>query len=202
MSLSQDKTKIGNMALNHIGKLPIQNIDDKNNPAAVRISLVWDPALEATLRAKDWSFARVRKALSQVSNVAIDGWENIYVYPPTCFNIWKVYVGTDDSENKGVSFEQGFDPLTNQRLILTNTEAAFARYTHLVTDPTVFDPTFNEALSLKIASLIAKPLTGDSGLSDKFLQGFISFVSEAKRLDSDEKNDKSEVESSIVASRG
>lgn len=90
-------------------------------------------------------------------------------------------------------------------ILMTNEETADIEYVSNSVSPTVFDSIFVEALSLKLAAKLAKPLTGSSKIAEDALVEYQRVVAPlAKSIDSSEGNalaKPSWVTSDLVRSR-
>jgi hypothetical protein len=158
---------ICNMALSHIAVKSITSIDEQSEPAR-KCKLFYNPALDAYLRDHDWNFAGQNEALALIADETIHGWGYLYKYPSNCLFVRKIFdESTDFTTKDSELFDLVQSPDTNQKAIATDVATAYIRFTKRVTDANMFDPLFVEGFSYKLASLIAKPLTGNETLGEK-----------------------------------
>lgn len=78
----------------------------------------------------------------------------------------------------------------NTKVILTNLEEAYAEYTYLVTDTTLWDSKFVMALSYRMAASMAHILLGDATKGEKLMGVYNLVLQEAKRISFSEKRKK------------
>jgi len=125
------------------------------------------------------------------------GWDYIYTLPAGFLRLLQVN-SYDASEATSLWEVEG-------GVLLTNEEEANIKYVGQVEDEALFDPLFIEALTLKLAAKLAKPLTGSAPLGDAFLTEYARITAPlARRIDGSEGQPISKpawVDSSLVQSR-
>lgn len=84
------------------------------------------------------------------------------------------------------SLDIGLTGVQDQRVILTNQEFALLNYCKLVTDPNVFDDSFQEALVRILGLGLTNPLTGDKGLKNQILAETNEIIKQARGDDGNE----------------
>ena len=201
LSLSST-VEICNLALAHLGQNAITSLDDPDSKSARELQKIFNITKDTVLRAKDWNFARVKTALSELSGQEGYGWDYVYAYPARCLAIRKVFDDIENYKVKGVEYEVGYIPAINAKVIFCNNESAYATYTYQITDTTLFDKSFIMAFSFLLASQVAKPLTGNDDIAKLMLQLYGSLVSDASRIASKEEKITPTEESAIESSRG
>jgi hypothetical protein len=190
-------TTISNMALDHIGEKRIASIDDNNNRA--QKCKAWYPiARDAMLEEHKFGFAEKRKSLALVSDAVYDpedttGYEYAYAYPSDCLVAEKIY----NSSSSKPSDKEPFVLQTNSTLtavyILTNAASAILVYTGATESFTAMRSKLLQlAISHKLASLIAMPLTKDPKLRDDNINMAFAIGGQAKTKDSNEQHEESE----------
>lgn len=118
-----------------------------------------------------WNFAATRATLSQISEPPLFGYCFQYALPSDCLRVVQLngcdfwWGFGDDDDNERVYVIEGKNLLTNQA-------EAQIRYLARITDCSLYPPLFIEALALKLAAVIAKPLTGSSDQAASLLQIF------------------------------
>jgi hypothetical protein len=182
--MATSQVGICNMALGELGKQLITSLLD-TSPEAIQCNLFWDQARENLLREYPWSFAKRNQTLTLTADPPVLGWQYIYAYPADCLLVRRLY-SAYSLPNVPDEYETALSSVTDARVIYSNTDQAYIEYTARIVDPTLFDPTFVEAFKYKLASLIAKPLTGNDSLSNDMLSKYQVYLERAKLLDAAE----------------
>jgi len=193
------KVEICNLALNHIGQIQIDSLIERSE-AAKRCNLVFDSARDQVLRAHAWTFAGATIALAALSEVTTD-WSFCYAYPSDCLFVRQVYGEGMKKDPQPAKYDLGLSPDTRAKAILTDVEAAYCDYTVRVENTEAFDGSFVDALSWKIAALIAQPLTGNAGLADVMARNYMQAIEDAKRTNKSEPNSPVAPYSQYIAAR-
>ncbi|CAB5162215.1 hypothetical protein UFOVP152_12 [uncultured Caudovirales phage] len=142
-------------------------------------------ARDSLLEMSTWGFSTTRVTLAQVTN-NFPMWAYAYQSPADMVNTISVLPSdaTDDyAEEVAIGYTplgaptigQAFyepqpyalewDPIAGIEVVLTNQDAAVLRYTRIVTDTTLFSPTFVVALTYWLAGYLAGPIIkGDAGM--------------------------------------
>lgn len=191
---------ICNLALTHLGVKTISSMTEPS-VAGQKCNLFFEPARNTALRAHDWNFARRIDALATLANETYLGWPYVYQVPANCLALREIRIQTSiPPEFGGRCFPgSGLDLFTNGPLrfeeflssqstkaVACQVSPAYARYTQIIEDTTLFDPLFDEALSYKLAAMLAKPLTGDNELASAMQNVYAAMVSEAQRANKTE----------------
>ena len=125
------------------------------------------------LDAHHWNFATVKRELVALAESDDPAWEHCYEVPEGLLRIISV-IPADATDNHytataavPVDYEVHADSDDVVR-IYTDLEDAWLRFTKYVTNPSLFSPTFLEALQWKLASRIAGPLIkGNEGAAER-----------------------------------
>lgn len=160
-------TRIGNMALSHIGaRSKIESLEEVSSEAA-EILLWYDWSRRQVLEAFDWGFARKRLTLAlhgdTISTTSTDPlagvWGFRYQYPADCVVMRKIQ-NPNAPPDDAIPFdvETSLDGL--EKTILTDMNDAVGVYTYDAVSPTLFSPFFISTLSHLIAHYVAYPITG------------------------------------------
>jgi hypothetical protein len=179
---------ICNLALAHLGDpATVASINPPQGSAqASHCQRFYPIARDALLEMSTWGFATVRVALAQIP-YAFTEWLYAYQVPSDMVNSIAVLdpAATDDNAaayfqanippglantNRSLYTPQPYavetDPIRGVEVILTNQASATLRYTRLVTDTSLFSPTFVSTLSYWLASYLAGPvIKGDAGMN-------------------------------------
>ena len=144
---------IGNMALSRLGTRSTIASLTENSTEARAINTWFATTRDSILRARNWNFARITRALA-LTGTAPERWTYSYAYPSDCVR----FLSIDNSGlNVGVPFELGSDGVN--RFIWTDQDEAYGIFTQRVTDLGRADPEFIAALVDQLAANIALPIT-------------------------------------------
>ena len=174
-------TDICNLALNHIGREHIADLNE-DTEAARTCKLHYDLQRQVLLRAYTWSFAKKYTKLSEI-NTKTPGWKYTYAYPNDCVMARKLY----DEDNTWLYLEKNVPGNMDQVLLNDNTKAlvcnhkdAYLEYTYDVKDANLFTADFAQALSYYLAAAICVPLTGSEALAQQMQAQGQGILQEAK----------------------
>lgn len=157
--MAASSTVIGNLAISHLGQAKLIGSLDERSEEARALKLFYTEDLKQVLEALDWPFARKYAELGLVEEEPNDEWGYSYRYPSDCLIVRKILSGIRmDSVDTEIPMELGTDD--SGKLILCDLDNAFAKYTKLVTDTTLFTATFTRAFSYKLAHSISARITG------------------------------------------
>lgn len=162
---------ICNIALARIGVSTfITSLSEASNEAR-NCSLFYEQVRDYVLRDFDWNFAEKRVALADAGTPPSE-WAYKYSYPSDC--IRARYIATPGLRNprndQRVEFKIANDG--GRKVIYTNMPNAELVYTYRVEDPTLFDPMFSSAVSYKLASEIAMPLSVKTDVANAALKAY------------------------------
>jgi len=192
-----DKIEIINLALARIGVASIERLDEASE-AARQTRAFYDHVRRTVLRKYPWSFAcrRVELALLPQSP---DAYTFAYRQPTDALYVRRLYEkGSkepwDKKHYKCTSDKEG-------RVIFTNIEYAEAEYTADITDTSMFDDGFIEALSWKLAAEVAFSLTGKQDIATNAIQGYNAYFQEAAGEDAAEDMEPEEYVNRLAMAR-
>ena len=195
---------IYNLALSHIGQKPVDNTTDDTQPEILACNTHFPNARDSVLAQIAFPFNSAPIELAEYTTIdtaSIPGWSYYYTYPASALAVWEIYSSSNASTAAEKEFEVRYLPAVAAKIICTDEEDAYANSSYLVTDYTLWDDRFIEAVSYKLASAICIPITGDADLALKFRDMFSVMVLEAKRKSAREKRKKQEITSSYKTSR-
>lgn len=216
------KVQIWNLALGHLAQTPVGS-DTEETPQAEALARVWDIARLAALSEIPWSFCTVKAELSELASFTPpENWIYGYQYPTNAVRVWKVYdpvllggfmspvstppvypwPDTKKYLKTGSEFRVLYDPTLNKKAVCTNVEDAIGEYTYNLSDVTLYDAAFVDALGYKLAALIAMPMTGDTQVAINMGKLYQNAIAEAKRLSKQENQQGTLGDSGLVDSRG
>lgn len=175
------KVEICNIALQRIGQRPIQSVDENSNEAYT-CRTFYDQARLSSLRSHPWNFALKSQLLALLED-AEDDWTYAYQLPSDCLRAVKIVISA------------GLDPAAFEvrgAMLLTDQEDAKLQYVYNLEDPSLFSPEFTEALTYRLASDIAVPITGRVDYMQSMMQGFMTSAAKAGASDGNERRQKQE----------
>lgn len=199
MAVGINKVKICNMALSHCGsKTNIESIDEKG--VAAQCKLWYDTALEQTLEAFDWGFARKTQTLTAHSVAAP---ENRYAFryqvPADCVAA-RLIENPAGPAADAIAYRvenAGDDTLC----ILTNQEDAVLIYTYRILAVPLYTMQFVEALALALGARIAYKITGKPSVVSNLNKAFASKVIDAEIANIDSSVPPAEREAETIRAR-
>jgi len=192
--------QICNMALSEIGEKSIAALTEASENGR-RCNQFYDHARKMVLAAHNWGFAKVRATLVEVSGETAEGWDYLYLYPPKCLMVRKVFNVTTIIDPRLQKHEIMLSPVTLQRAIATDDEDAYVEYTADVSDTTMFSVVFVQALVFTLASLLAPKLTGSDQKALTLLQMADREISRATANDAQENRNPPDAQSTYLDAR-
>lgn len=167
------EVEIANLALSHLGdNATVSSLSPPEGSAqAGRCARFYPMARDVMQEEFVWNFCVRRKQLARISGWSGGKWAYAYAVPTEMLRPISVSHPEASSDQvdvmgarPGAPFQlEGTD--TGQVVILTNQPDAELRYTVRVRDTTKFSAQFVEALSWRLASMLAGPiLKGDAGI--------------------------------------
>jgi hypothetical protein len=163
-------------ALGHDQEITSLDTAVDTSAEAVKCAAFYDLARETTLRARPWSFAMREEPAYGEQELTTGAWLYSYDRPGECLRI----VDVVDTIGKHVKFELREEVLLTARAVSTLT------YVANVTDTTAFDALFTQALTYKLASMLAAPLTGKPALARQVQEMYTLALAEAGQVDATE----------------
>jgi hypothetical protein len=142
---------ICNMSLGYLGADPIISIDD-----SAHCDTNYDTVRDACLDDRNWTFAMKRVKLGSPSTTSpAFGYTYQFLLPTDVIRVVEVNGNIYDWEKEG-------------RYILTDQVSIEVMYIYRVEDVRQMPPSFVLALSFRLASVIANPITNKPSLSAKY----------------------------------
>jgi len=172
------EVEVCNQALARLGDERIASLGD-DSAAANFCQALYPQTRDEVLRSHNWNFAMKRACLCRLSVNPLFGWRYQYELPADFLRM-DILNGRREADGKGLYEIEG-------RKLLTNEGCAKIRYVARVTDCTLYDSLFVEALVAKLAFKLAKPLTDSEGVASAMLQEYERIDGPlAKRVDANE----------------
>lgn len=179
---------ICNLALMHIGtSTTIASLSEQSAEARA-CARVFNTARDTTLRDHNWNFATRFASLADIGS-APHGWSYRYQYPNDCLKAIAVHyehIARENATRQAISFRVIAQDNLESKAIITDISPAILEYTAQVTNTENFDPLFVEALSLRIASMIAFTVTGKTRLRNDALKLYDDILANARFVDAQE----------------
>jgi hypothetical protein len=152
-------TQIVNVALTLLGEGHILSLDDNTKPAR-EAKIIYEPTVRALLGAYNWSFAKTRAQLPELSSAPLFQYRHQYQLPTDCLRLVMVgdaYVGIDLTDYRGMPTEEY---AVEDNKILTDYGAPLnIKYVRYIEDPNKFSSNFEETLSARLADRLCEVLT-------------------------------------------
>jgi hypothetical protein len=147
---AQNPADVVNQALAKMGyKLRVGSLFD-GSLAAKKALDIYAQTRDQLLRQGDFDFSKQIVAAALTGQVAPLPWSNEYVYPANCLKVRDIFgVAYASSPNNPlpVLWTIGDNPNTVKKVIWTNINPATLVYTAQITDPTLWETSFTEALA-------------------------------------------------------
>jgi hypothetical protein len=181
--MTASPVSVANMALTRLGGRSIASLDEGSRES-ILANTFFDLSRDAVLREHHWTFASRRRVLARVDSVLTgSGWAYVYGYPTDCLAVRWLYNPVVDGDS--IPYEVTSDA-RGTRVILSDLGDAVLIYTARHTDMGRCDPLFIEALSWKLASEIAVPLSQDRSLAKMAFEQYRMVLSQAHTADANE----------------
>lgn len=178
MSHAVTEVSICNIALRELHATKITSLSEASLEATT-CALYYEIARNFVLVAAPWNFAIKRTGVQAELGTAPQwGYSKAYSYPSDCLRLLEI-----NNEDSGWRVELNAD---NIKTIVTDLSNPKLRYIKEIEDPQQFSSSFVFALAKFLKHLLAIPLTGQQEKSDKALQEYQGFLTQAKTDDGQE----------------
>lgn len=193
------ETDICNLALSHIGSGSIASFLAEQSHLAVECRKLYPSARDTVLRDHEWGFAERRDALALTTGITPVGYEYAYAYPLGCIRALRIWKEAKDTPPYEFIINAS-DSLT-QKVILTDIVEAVLVYTARVVHPNVYDDAFIYALSYRLATDLAIPITKKPQIAVGMAAVYDKRMAETKKSDSDEQVKKKNTYNELANAR-
>lgn len=184
--MARSDVSICNQALGHLGNHSnIQSLDEASAEAK-QCKLFYEDTRDEVLRAHHWGFATKYVTMAEHSDTPPAIWEKAYAYPNDCLKARFIVDTSSRNANRAIAFQLGLASDGASKLIYTNQDTAVLCYTAEVSDPTVFDDSFANALSYAMAVKLAMPIANSKTLAADMQTLFQSTMASARTLSNNE----------------
>lgn len=171
------KIEICNLALARIGQGIINNLDEFS-PQAEQCRLHYASTRDALLREFPWNFSTRNILLAAAADKEVPGWLYIYQHPLKVLWVRKLFT-VDDTEPE-IPHQYEIVSTDSEKLICCDLYQAYAKCTMSVENEELFDPSFVEAFSYKLALALAMPLTNSSSRTQEVFSMYQQAIVSAK----------------------
>lgn len=175
---------ICNRALQKLGAASITSLDD-NNVRGRAMNLAFEPVRDAELRRHRWRFAIKRTSIARLVAAPDSGFSYQYQVPNDFLRLIEggdIASTADLSDYRGVS---GAAYSVENGRILTNYSSPLAiRYIARITDASLFDSAFCEALSARLAVETCETITESTQKKADLFRDYQVAIREAVRANS------------------
>jgi hypothetical protein len=164
--------EICNNALVLLGNNPLADLTDTTKKAVKIVTQFYTQAIEEVIRAYSWNCATTRDTLTVDDDAPEFEWDYRFALPSDCLRVLMVY----DKETK-FKIENGY--------ILTNDSSGKVQYLKLISVADM-DALCRAALSARLASMIAFPLTNSVSVAEAMWKLYQERLDEARTVDASE----------------
>ena len=177
MASGASEVSICNLALSHLGEASITALSDNTKPAR-ECNRLYAITRDMELRSHNWNFAMKRTMLASDPTDPSWGYDKRYTLPVDLMRVVEVDFDEDWRVEAGELADEG------ARFLLTNLSGPiYIRYVARVTDPSVFDTLFINALAARLAVDLAVPLTQNSTIRQGAERTHLRATQQAKAFD-------------------
>lgn len=173
-----DPVNVCNIALGQLGEKRLTQFDELNPLSRTEelCTTNYSPAVAAALEAREWTFAtewqKLAKAATAGAHPVLD--LTRFLLPSTVLRV----VDVDDG-----SGECALEYQRRGQYLYANVEELYVRSVNLVEDPDLWSPTFAFVVALKLAELLAVPVTENAGLEERMELRYQKYLRDAASLD-------------------
>jgi len=171
------KVDIANYALALLGQDPITDLTE-DSKAARTLNLRFDSVRDAVLRGHPWNFAVQRDSRAALATAPAWGWTYAYNLPSDFLRLLDFNPETRDPYE--------LETQDGERVLLTDASSCDIKYIARVTDTTLYDSLFIEALAARLAWASCVAITGSAELLAKLKQDYEDKLGEARSIDGQE----------------
>lgn len=175
--MARSVIELCNNALQDLGEEPVSSLAEATKAARL-CNQRWPSVRDAVLRAHPWNCAMRLTELAPGSEQPLWKWDYQYVLPPDFLRVVAL-------TGPAGEFIHQWEVIGGS--VLCN-EAAPVQlaYVRRETDPVRYDPLLGEALSARLAAVLAYPLTGSTSLSKTLWESYSDKLREARGVDARE----------------
>lgn len=191
--------QIANLALSRVGVGQAIDSLTEQSTSAIACNAAYAHCVEATLHDFPWPFATVFATLGLVSANPNTDWLYSYQVPSDCLVLRRIVSTAGRLDSIRAPFAIAYS--ASGRVVFTDTKNAVAEYTLRITDPSLFDATFVDALAWRLAAEIAFPLSVSDSIRQRCLTQHVAAMSAARASALNEVQPDTPPESSYITAR-
>ena len=173
--MTTSEVSICNLALSWLGGNRITSLEDGTTEANL-CAANYNPARDAVLEDRDWTFASTRCMPNRLAEPPEFGYSSAFQLPPDFIRVIRISQ-LADMRDEIFEWEKEKDQL------LVNADVIYMRYVFRLEDPTKFSPNFVQAFAARIAADICVPLTHDKELFANYWQLYLSKLETGGAMD-------------------
>ena len=212
--------EICNLALTRIGVQTINSLTEAS-AQALDCNLFYGPARDALLRQVPWRFAHGRQALALLTETPPPEWTYVYAQPSDMLaaryieptgpviphgaiyrhGVFSERVPTGSVVTAMPTLPTAAFELRGQK-VFTHQPDAVLIYTARIEDPTLFDPSFVEALSYRLAADLAISRKDDRATRDMMLRDYQGVLAAATAADARDGTVRADLDPDWMRARG
>ena len=181
--MATSRTQIANQALSRLGARQISDIDDPNDPNAIRIANIYSVAFDEIARSHTWNCLTKRADLAASATAPAFGFEYAYPLPSDFIRLISLNGYTYSNQREDFYSIEG-------RSILTNASEAKIVYISRIesTQVNTLDALFVSAFVVLLASKLASLIKQDEQISQALLREYLNVaLPQAMRVNATEK---------------
>jgi hypothetical protein len=172
------ETEIINWAITKVGSERVLSIND-NTPSAQTMKALYARVRDAEIRRYRWRFAIKREELSADATAPAWGYRYAYTLPTDYLGL----VQAGEFYVRSFSSDRGPWAIEGRKLLTDLAPQLRIRYIQRITDPTLFDPLFVEALACKLAAESNPSLKQNEQKLQGLKQSYADALGDAMRAD-------------------
>lgn len=169
--MASSVVELCNIALVRLGGTTITSLSEDSKAARV-CNTLYAQIRDAVLRDGFWNFSIRRVNLAELPGTPFANWTHHYTKP--------------DDLIRMISINGDANYTIEGSIVLTDVELAEARYISRVEDVTIFDSSFVDALTFRMASELSIPIADDTNRGQALFSLYLDALSKARTNQSQE----------------
>ena len=157
------EVSICNLALSWLGTNPITALTD-DTVEAKQCQANYEPARDATIEDRNWTFAIERLILTPMIDTPTFGYSHQFLIPARVLRVISVSDGSASGSNV---MGTEIDWQKEKNAIVANTSTVYVKAVVQEKDPARYPPSYVQALAARLAAEMAMPLTHSNAMLDR-----------------------------------
>jgi len=179
--MATSSVEICNSALHKIGAARITSLSDTSKQAII-LNDQYDRLRKEVLRGHPWNFAIAFVALSATVNTPIwSDWSTEFLVPSDVLRVLETDLTQDQP------WEIGYN-VDGNKVLFCQSDSVTIKYVKNVTDTTLFDACFEEALAYRLAADLAYSLVQSQTVQQAMMAEYRKVLATAMSFDAQEKS--------------